>query len=404
MRIIQANKFYFQKGGAERYLFDLSDWLAGQGHEVIPFTMRNPQNKATKYDTYFPSYVPTEELVVNKEALKTIGRMFYSREARRKMDALIWKTHPDICHVHNLYTQLSCSPLYALRKAGIPIVMTVHDHHLISAEYNIPVISSGYKSSMGPVRAAFTRFHKDSFAASFLQTASFRFTRWLHAYERFVDVFFVPSKYLAQQLVAGGFPKEKIEVNYYGKEVSHIVPSYDHEGYLLFVGRLVKEKGIEMLIRIAKDFPEIPLKIVGIGPDAQNMRECLRPFPHVMCLGEQTGENLDALYRGALALLLPSAVQDVFPLVTLEAMQYGKPIIASHVGGIPEIVLDRQTGFLVDPFDVGEWGEAILRLVHDEDLRRRMGQAARKRVEESFRAQDHFNRVMDVYQKTLADY
>lgn len=402
MRILQANKHYYLRSGADRYIFALTKWLQEQGHEVIPFAMQHPENLPTPYSKYFPSFVQTENIEWKISSLKTLGRMFYSLETKHNLEKLLQKTHPDVCHIHSLYTQLSCSALYALHEAKVPIVMTVHDHHLVSAQYNVPVLPSGYRKDMGIWQAARTRFHKKSFWASALQTAGFRFQKWLRAYERFVDVFFVPSAYLQTQLIAGGFPKEKIQINPFGQDLPKEDISFESKGYLLFVGRLSQEKGVEMILKIAKELPNVTCKIIGTGPEEKKLREFGQNLKNIEFLGFQSGENLARLYAEALAVLIPSIVQENFPLVALEAMSFGKPVIASAVGGIAEIVLDRQTGFLIQqPFFVGEWVEAVLRLIQNKEMQMCMGQAARKRIKDNFSWQDHYQRVLEWYQKIL---
>src|SRR3989338_10305859 len=111
MTIIQANKFYYLKGGAERYLLELSAWLTSQGHTVVPFAMAHPRNAPTPYAAYFPRFVPTEEARASTDAFRTLGRLFYSLEAERQMNALVRAVHPDFVHVLSLYSQLSPSVL-----------------------------------------------------------------------------------------------------------------------------------------------------------------------------------------------------------------------------------------------------------------------------------------------------
>lgn len=170
MNILQVNKYYFLRGGAERYLFDATAWLEHEGHTVIPFAMQHPSNVPTPFAPYFVSSVETQKVSFGLGALKTVGRMNYSFEARRQMDRLIRETRPDLAHVHNVYTQLSPSVLLALKQQRIPVVMTVHDHHLVSPQYNIWAQGCGEDLRfVGLLRGTALKFHKDSHAASFAQ-------------------------------------------------------------------------------------------------------------------------------------------------------------------------------------------------------------------------------------------
>ena len=107
------------------------------------------------------------------------------------------------------------------------------------------------------------------------------------------------------------------------------------------------------------------------------------------------------LYRGAIAVLLPSRVHENFPLMVLEALASGKPVIASDVGGVSEMIDDRVNGFLVSPMDVFGWVESMMRLAYDDRLQQTMSRAARTTVEHRFRLEDHYQRLMGMYQEVL---
>jgi glycosyltransferase involved in cell wall biosynthesis len=404
MKIIQANKFYALKGGAERYMLELSDWLESQGHEVIPFAMQHPDNRETPFADRFVSFVQTESVRSNPwQALRTVGRMFYSLEARRKLSALIAQQKPDLAHIHNIYTQISPSILETFKDQGVPVVMTVHDHHLLSPQYNIWATGCGedYRN-VGIVKGTLARYHKNSLAASFIQTAVYKFHRWLRIYEKNIDLFVCPSQYMKRQLIAGGFPQEKIRVNHYGIDPQSVGPRYDHDGYVLFVGRLSEEKGIETILRVAKLVPDVKFRIVGRGPDMERLHRLGESLSNVEFLGFRMGDELVQLYRGAMAVVLPSRVHENFPLAVLEAMAAGKPVIASNVGGVPEIVEDRVNGLLVSPADLHGWVEAIMRLAYDEDLRLSMAHSARSTIEQRFSLDAHYRRLLLLYQDAMA--
>ena len=402
MKIIQANKFYFMQGGAERYMLDVSSWLQLQGHEVIQFAMQNQDNLETGYEKYFPSFVQTGRVTKNWQGVRTLSRMVYSLEARRKMATLITDTKPDIAHIHNIYSQLSPSILDTLRDQKIPTVMTVHDHHLISPQYNIWAHGCGkdYRD-VGVVRGTLSRFHKDSVMASFAQTAAYRFHRWLKIYERGVDLFMCPSQYMKRQLVRRGFPEEKIRVNYFGIDPHVFTPHFDHDGYFFYAGRLSNEKGIETIIHAAKIIGDVKVKIAGRGPEMERLHHLAHDVPNVEFLGFRSREEVMELYRGAIAVLLPSRVHENFPLMVLEALASGKPVIASDVGGVSEMIDDRVNGFLVSPMDVFGWVESMMRLAYDDRLQQTMSRAARTTVEHRFRLEDHYQRLMGMYQEVL---
>lgn len=395
------------KGGAERYVLDLSAWLELQGHDVIPFAMQHPDNFPSQYSEFFPSFMQTESVRFPRDfspvGLRTFVQMFYSSEAKRKMSQLIEATGPDIAHIHNIYTQLSPSILDALHDRRIPTIMTVHDHHLISPQYNIWAEGCGPDySRIGLMRGTLSKFHKNSYAATFAQIAAFKYHYHRGSYRNRVNLFLTPSDYMRGKLVAGGFPEEKIRVVPYGADPATVTARFDHDGYVLYFGRLSEEKGVETVIQVAKRLVDVLFKIVGTGPQEAKLHALAHGSPNIEFIGFQNGEALQELIRGATCVLVPSRVHENFPLSALEALAVGKPVIASRVGGVPEVVEDRVTGLLVPPLDLHAWVEAVMRLVYDEDLRIRLARAARLSVETTFHIHAHQTKVMKAYEDVLS--
>ncbi len=404
MKILMANKYYFLKGGADRYALELEALLARHGHATIPFAMQHPANQPSAFSDFFVSHVETQRVRFGRSGLKTLGRMLYSREARTKIDALIAREHPDVAHVHNIYYQISPSILLSLHERGVPTVMTVHDYHLVSPQYMR--WSHGRVEDWGRAglwRASLSRFHKGSVAASFAAALTFNLHRRMGLY-RLVDRYIAPSQFMRRMLVRGGFEEAKIRVLPFGIDASAVVPRYTDDGYVLFAGRLVEEKGIWTLMRAARELPQVKFKIVGTGPEEQTLHEAGDRLRNVEFLGFQSGEALWKLYRGARAVVVPSLWEEVFGLVALESMAAGKPVIASNIGGLPEIVADRETGFLVTPGSASSLAEAIDRLANDAPLAQGLGQAARERVIAQFGLEKHYRGLMQIYEEARQDH
>ncbi len=402
MTVLQAHKFYFPRGGAETYLFALSEYLASRGSTVVPFAMQHPGNRQTPYSHYFPRFVPTEKVKMSPAGLRTVGRMFYSFESKRQMERLLRDVPIDVAHIHNLYTQLSPSILTPLRKRKIPTVMTVHDYHLVTPHYALPLAGQAVDvSRVGALRAAQTKFHKDSMAASFLQAASYRFTRRWRFYDRAISLFIAPSEFMAAKLRASGYDKDRIRVIHYGIDTRTIEPRFGHDGYFLFVGRLSEEKGVDTVLELAHRLPDLKFKIVGTGPDEALLHSVGDRLPNVEFMGYQQGQRLRDLYLGARAVLVPSRWEEPSGLVLLEAQACGKPVIASHAGGIPEAMEDRRSGFLVPPLDIHAWTEAVLRLAYDDRSREKMGRDARTLMEDRFSLRAHYEAVEHVYAEAI---
>ncbi|MBU4482122.1 glycosyltransferase, partial [Patescibacteria group bacterium] len=137
MNILLINKFYFEKGGAERYFFDLKKLLESKGHTVVPFAMQHKKNSETEYSKYFVSEIRTKPSWNILQNFRTIFRFWWSYEARQKIKELLAENKIDVAHLNNIYHQISPSILPIFKKNKIPIIMTVHDYSLISPNYNL---------------------------------------------------------------------------------------------------------------------------------------------------------------------------------------------------------------------------------------------------------------------------
>ena len=136
MKILMIHKFHYIEGGAERYVFNLTDLLNLKGHEVVPFSMHHPDNADHRYQRYFSSYFnPSQFAGTLAEIFKNSWRAIYNKEAREKLSDLIQDVQPDIAHVHSIYHHLSPAILSVLKKNRLPVVMTLHDYKVICPNY-----------------------------------------------------------------------------------------------------------------------------------------------------------------------------------------------------------------------------------------------------------------------------
>jgi glycosyltransferase involved in cell wall biosynthesis len=160
-------------------------------------------------------------------------------------------------------------------------------------------------------------------------------------------------------------------------------------GYLLFVGRLRIRKGVEVLLEALRElrgrFPRAVLRIAGDGEHRAALERAAAELgPTVAFLGTRDASQVRTLLRGAAALVVPS-IYEGMPLVVLEAMEAGVPVVASAVSGIPEVVIGGETGWLVPPEDPEALARALEEVLVDPSEARRRGEAGRRRVEERYR-------------------
>jgi glycosyltransferase involved in cell wall biosynthesis len=179
-------------------------------------------------------------------------------------------------------------------------------------------------------------------------------------------------------------------------------------GYLLFVGRLRIRKGVEVLLEALKDLrvlhPAVRLRIAGDGEHRERLERSksgLDLGEAVVFLGSCDAGRVRRLLAGAAALVVPS-IYEGMPLVVLEAMAAGVPVVASAVSGIPEVVVDGETGWLVPPENPKALAAALDEVLTGPAEARRRGEAGRRRVDERFRPSVAAARWREVVQATPA--
>lgn len=407
MKVLQVNKFYYLRAGAERYFFELSKLLEGAGHEVIPFAMEHGENLPSIYSKFFVSEAHFDRKEGFKKDIKKVGRMMYSLEAKRKLEELILHERPDIAHIHNIYHQISPSILDTLKKHNIPVIMSLHDYKLVCPNYKL------YTEGSPCERCRKHRYYNAMLhnclggsAANFAGMAEmYLHHSLLRGYERKVDYFISPSLFLKELCEHWGWPARKIIHMPYFVDAADMAGEESEPGnYVLYFGRLSVEKGLDTLLHAAKKLPEIKFKLAGSGPLAAGFEQMARrhEIGNVEFLPHKYGGDLWDVVRRAKVVVLPSVWYENYPFSLLEAQIFGKPIIASRIGGIPEIVHDKKNGRFFEPGNADDLAHKIRTLYADDERCRGYGFAARERVRRENNPAKHLEEILKLYEWAIS--
>jgi len=402
MKILQVNKYFYLRGGTERYLFDVSELLEHRGHKIVPFAMSDHKNDPTPYAKYFSPHQKTETVRFSLEGAKTALDTIYNFEAKKRIAHLIRDTGPQVAHIHNIYHQLSSSVLDALRAAKIPTVMTVHDYRLLSPNYTLfhdgLICERGIRNAWGVVPH---RCLKKSFAASAAAAFETSLTRFRKSYERTISRFLVPSRAALGLFNRAGFDMRKFVFLPHFLEARKYHPNFTPGNEVVYVGRLSPEKGVDVLIEAASLLPEIKFKIIGAGSEESKLRAQAEGLKNVEFVGWLIDSELHHAISSAAVVVVPSIWYEVFGYSALEAMALGKPVLASRIGALPEIVRDRITGRLFSPGNQNELAETLREMLKDTATLEKMGHSAREVVEREYGAERHFAGLMEAYSDAL---
>jgi len=412
MRILFLNNYYYIRGGSERVLFDEMKLLSLFGQETAIFSRTNARNESAFYDRYFPPDIITNQIRFSFKALKTVKEIIYSDEAKRRLLQVIDLFKPDIAHTHNIYGRLSLSVLDALKEKKIPTVLTLHDYKLLCPVYlmlNHGQICERCKDR-NHFHAFFSKCHKNSYPASLV----YAFESWFnHRFNKYDSVrnFISPSRFLRNKAIEFGWHPEKIiYIPNFIEPTKVPVQSFDGS-YFLYFGRLSHEKGVGTLLNAyhsilasTKTTNIIPkLFIVGDGPIRKELESTFGDNNvHVQFFGHLSGKALEDAIGGAQFIVMPSEWYENAPLSLLEAFAFGKPVIGSRIGGIPEMIEDGVNGFLFKAGNCEELrGKLEIAMNLPNSKIREMGMAAREKVEREYNATVHYKKLMEVYSNAL---
>ena len=150
--------------------------------------------------------------------------------------------------------------------------------------------------------------------------------------------------------------------------------------------------------------PEYTVKIMGddTTDEAKRLKKYVKDhkMKNVEFLGFKSGEELEDIIKGARFTLIPSIWYDNLPNTALESFQYSKPVIASNIGSLPELVSDGENGYLFEPSNVEDLIKKI-KMLDDDILVKKMGQASRKRLENRFAPQSHYEALMKIFNEAV---
>jgi len=407
MKILQVNKFFYPKGGAEYVFFDTVRVFEKMGHRISFFSMHQENNLSSAYEKYFVSAVDYGQQRL-RDKLTSSLKILYSWEAKRKIEQLICDERPDIAHLNNIYHQISPSILHSLKKAKVPIVMTLHDFKLVCASYYMLHKGKACQACKGKkyYHCFFNGCVKNSRAKSLLNTLEMYLHHHILRIYDLVDVFIAPSMFLKSKLEAMGFKGKVVYLPNF-VELDNFQPEYSwEEKSIVFFGRLAPEKGVLTLLEAMKKNSGITLKIIGEGPIKGLLEEKVKneKIINVKFLGYKKGRALKEEIAKSMFVVFPSECLENNPRVVIEAFALGKPVLGANIGGVPELVKDNLTGLLFVPGNADDLAFRIKYLSDNPQKIIQMGKNGRRMIEGEMSSEKHYQKLLEIYEKTVSSH
>ncbi|MGY1680936.1 glycosyltransferase [Geodermatophilus sp. SYSU D01176] len=396
--LLVGNHWTDGPGGAETVLVLTADLLRAAGHEVVPFAVAEERTLPTPVRSSLPAAAGAGARTRFGEAWAGV----WSPSAHRALVEVVDEVRPDVAHVHHVFERLTLSVLDALQRRRVPTVMTLHDYKPVCPNYRLftagapctRCLSGGYWQVVRHRCLEGSRWRSvaaavDSYAA-----------RGRGVYDR-VDRFVAPSAFLRDRVVDGGLPAERVEVLPNPVVAGAPRQARAEPPVVLYASRLVAEKGVDTLLDAAARLPDgVRVRLAGSGrlERAVRARAAAEGLP-VDVLGPLPPAEVAAELRAAAVAVLPALWWENCPMAVLEAAAHGVPVVASAVGGVPELVDDGATGLLVPPGDAAALAGALTRLLADPAEADRLGRAGWARVRSRHDPAGHVAALQQLYRR-----
>ncbi len=334
-------------------------------------------------------------------AATTALQMAHSRRTVRDLRRILARFKPDIAHFHNTFPLITASGYLACREASVPVVQTLHNYRPLCT-------ATTFYRNGEPCMLCKPRYHRPGVKYRCYRSAvgSFFVARMLEkhwrtgVYTTLIDHYIALTQFAVERFVAAGIERNRISIK--PNFTRHAPdPGSGAGNYALFAGKLSQEKGLWTLLEAWSGLAHVPLRIVGSGPLERDLRtRATERGLNVEFLGMRSRTETIQLMRDAVMLVLPSEWFEGFPLVITESYASGTPIVASRIGGLPELVREGITGALFEPRDTAALARAVNGLWQRRAALAPMRQACRSIFDAELSERRNLQMLLEIYERT----
>ncbi len=381
MNILIVHNFYKTSGGEDTVVFNEIEILRKNGHKVF---------------TYFKYNDNIDISGFNKIGL--FKRTIFNRSIKKELTEIIKSNQIEVVHCHNTFPLISFSVYQYAKKAGCKVVQTIHNFRFLCA--NGEFVKDGEVCEDCLTVGLRCALKNKCYHKSFFQTFA-----WVEMQKRFrkkrgykyVDKFICLTEFNKEKL-SFIIPREKICVKANG---SKFEPEYSKEkrNQFLFVGRLEKIKGCELLISAFSRNGMPKLKICGEGKEREQLERLASRCENIEFAGKLDSEKLKKELERSYAVIVPSKWYEGFPMIIAESFSLGVPVIANDMGNLPYIVQDKVNGMIYDRNSVDSMAEIVLNLYHDPELQKQLQENAFDTFKSQLSNEKNYQNLMRIYQE-----
>lgn len=388
MRILLIHNYYQSRGGEDVVFEAERQMLEDNGHNVVVYTRHNneiePDTILSKINLF----------------LSTIWASKSYRDIRR----LAREFQPDIVHIHNTFPLISPSVYYAV--TGFPVVQRLPNFRLLCLNATLfrdGKVCEACLDKAVPWPGVWFKCYHDSTLQSFAVASMITVHNLLSTWKRKVTVYLPPSEFVRQEFIELGWPAEQIiskpnfVIHEAGKQAT------GHGKYALYVGRLSPEKGVSTLLDAWRQLPDIPLRVVGTGPEQKALEDYVQKhnMTHVDMLGFRERKEIFELLTKAAFLVFPSEWYETFGITIAEAYACGVPVLASNIGAMQTTVIPGETGYHFEPGNVQDLAAKARQFWADPDELSRMRDSARNVYDVHYTKETNYRLLLNIYESII---
>jgi glycosyltransferase involved in cell wall biosynthesis len=386
MRIVVAHNRYKYAGGEDSVMRAEVEMLRSAGHQIALLEADNEAINGTL------------------RKIAAAGSLFHSSSSNRRMADLLRTFQPDLVHVHNWFPLLSPSMIGVAYAAGVPVVQTLHNFRMVCCNgvlYRDGRICHDCVGKAFPLNGMAHACYAGSRVGSALVSTAFSYHRLAHTWDG-VSLFIALSEFQRSLLIEGGLDASRIVVKpNFVRDTGE--PGRGRGGYALFAGRLTPEKGIRTVLKAWTEHRVgLPLKIMGDGPLADEVRAVAMRLPEVQYVGQQDVPEVHAAMADARFVICASECHEAFGLTVVEAFSRGTPVLAADVEPIAELVIAGNTGLRYAPGDAADLAAKASSLSVDSPAYREMRRRCRSFYEERYTDAINYRLLMAIYERVCA--
>jgi len=397
MKILLVHNFYQSSSpsGEDAVFRNEVDLLKKNGIDVLTFEKYN------------------DDVRTFSAKIKTAIEIPWSRKTYKELKDLLKKEKPDIAHFHNIWYLISPSAYYACKDAGVPVVQTLHNFRFFCINGLLMRNGRICEECIGKIPWRGIRY--GCYRGSRMYSLPIAIADGIHflkgTWRKKVDAFIALTEFGKKKYIECGLPEAKnfVKPNFLPDlPVTPLAETPFAPPYAIFLGRLSAEKGLSVLINAISLLrlnvkKRILMKIVGDGPLRENLQQIVKygNVEEIEFTGKKSFTEVTELLKYSRFMVLPALSYEGFPMAIREAFACGKPVIASRLGAMAELVEDRKTGLLFEPGNPEDLATKIHWLTENEHACEEMGRNARKVFEQRYTAENNFGMLMKIYEAVL---